>query len=58
MCKLQRNIAIAPQNFQNQVFFFTSWGSFPDKKERKKVFMKNLPGASNIMPNHDCNYEG
>jgi hypothetical protein len=39
-------IAIAPQIFQ-KVFFFTSWGSFPFQK-RKKVFMKNLPGASNI----------
>jgi hypothetical protein len=41
-------IAIARQIFQNKVFFFTSWGSFPCKKE-EKVFMKNLPGASNIM---------
>jgi hypothetical protein len=41
-------IAIARQNFQNKVFFFTSWGSFPYKKEKKEVFMKNLPGASNI----------
>jgi hypothetical protein len=40
-------IAIARQFFQNKSFFFTSWGSFPCKKE-KKVFMKNLPGASNI----------
>jgi hypothetical protein len=41
-------IAIARQFFQNKVFFFTSWGSFPNKKREKKVFMKNLPGASNI----------
>jgi hypothetical protein len=40
------DIAIARQIFQNKVFFFTSWGSFPCKK-KKKVFMKNLPGASN-----------
>jgi hypothetical protein len=30
------NIAIARQIFQNKVFFFTSWGSFPYKKEKKK----------------------
>jgi hypothetical protein len=41
------DIAIARQIFQNKVFFFTSWGSFPYKK-KKKVFMKNLRGASNI----------
>jgi hypothetical protein len=41
------NIAIVPQIFQNKVFIFTFWGSFPYKKEEKKVFMKNLPGASN-----------
>jgi hypothetical protein len=41
------DIANARQIFQ--VFFFTSWGSFPYKKEEKKVFMKNLPGASNIV---------
>jgi hypothetical protein len=29
-------IAIARQIFQNKVFFFTSWGSFPYKKEEKK----------------------
>jgi hypothetical protein len=40
-------IAIARQIFQNKVFFFTSWGSFPYKKEKKEVFMKNLRGASN-----------
>jgi hypothetical protein len=43
-------IANARQIFQNKVFFFTSWGSFPYKKEEKKVFMKNLPGASNRVP--------
>jgi hypothetical protein len=29
-------IAIARQIFQNKVFFFTSWGNFPYKKEEKK----------------------
>jgi hypothetical protein len=40
------DIAGARQIFHKNFFFFTSWGSFPCKKE-KKVFMKNLPGASN-----------
>jgi hypothetical protein len=44
----QTSIAIARQNFQNKVFFFTFWGNFPYKKE-KKSFMKNLPGASNTI---------
>jgi hypothetical protein len=39
------SIANSRQIFQN-IFFFTSWG-FPYKKEKKKFFMKNLPGASN-----------
>jgi hypothetical protein len=43
------SIAIVRQIFQNKVFFFTSWGSFPCKKKKKKVFVKNLPGASNIL---------
>jgi hypothetical protein len=29
-------IAIARQIFQNKVFFFTSWGGFLKKKEKKK----------------------
>jgi hypothetical protein len=27
---------VARQIFQNKVFFFTSWGSFPYKKEKEK----------------------
>jgi hypothetical protein len=34
------DIAIAPQIFQNKVFFFTSWGSFPYKKEKKSFYEK------------------
>jgi hypothetical protein len=34
-------IAIARQIFQNKVFFFfTSWGSFPCKKEKKSFYEK------------------
>jgi hypothetical protein len=34
------DIAIARQIFQNKVFFFTSWGSFPCKKEKKSFYEK------------------
>jgi hypothetical protein len=37
-------IAIARQIFQ-KVFFFTSWGSFPSKKERKKSFSEKFARA-------------
>jgi hypothetical protein len=33
-------IAIARQIFQNKVFFFTSWGSFPYKKEKEFFYEK------------------
>jgi hypothetical protein len=33
-------IANARQIFQNKVFFFTSWGSFPYKKEKKSFYEK------------------
>jgi hypothetical protein len=39
-------IAIARQIFQNKVFFSLPGEVFLIKK-KKKVFMKNLPGASN-----------
>jgi hypothetical protein len=41
-------IAIARQIFQNKVFFSLPGEVFLIKK-KKKVFMKNLPGASNII---------
>jgi hypothetical protein len=34
------NIAIARQIFQNKVFFFTSWGSFPIKNKKKSFYEK------------------
>jgi hypothetical protein len=34
-----RHIAIARQIFQNKLFF-TSWGSFPCKKEKKSFYEK------------------
>jgi hypothetical protein len=34
------NIANARQIFQNKVFFLTSWGSFPYKKEKKSFYEK------------------
>jgi hypothetical protein len=37
------DIAIARQIFQNKVFFFTSWGSFPCKK-KKKIFCEKFAG--------------
>jgi hypothetical protein len=37
---LNKAIAIARQIFQNKVFFFTSWGSFPYKKEKKSFYEK------------------
>jgi hypothetical protein len=29
-----------PANFSKYSFFFTSWGSFPDKKEKKSFYEK------------------
>jgi hypothetical protein len=40
-------IANARQIFQNKVFFSLPGEVFLIKKKKKKVFMKNLPGASN-----------
>jgi hypothetical protein len=37
-------IAIARQIFQNKVFFFTSWGSFPYKKRKEKSFYEKFAG--------------
>jgi hypothetical protein len=34
------SIAGARQIFQNKGFFFTSWGSFPYKKEEKSFYEK------------------
>jgi hypothetical protein len=49
------NIAIARQIFQNKVFYFTSWGSFPCKKE-KKIFYEKFAGRQQYYFNQTCSY--
>jgi hypothetical protein len=42
------SIAGARQIFRKNFFFFPLPGKFSLEKKKKKVFMKNLPGVSNI----------
>jgi hypothetical protein len=41
-----------------EFFFSLPEGSFPCKKERKKSFYENLPGASNTYINEKSNFTG